>query len=176
MDAFVEYKIPHKGLLNGLHNYHFEVNRSFFEKFQYSLIKECNIQVDLELEKRIDMLILNMDIAGTFRGICDRCLVEIDIPLYGNKSLIVKYSEEELEEEEIAYISPLLHEINIANYIYEFVILSLPLSNTRDCEEEDFQYCDEAVLNRLSDDLDDNNDDNENDSPWGALNNINFEP
>lgn len=177
MDAFIEYTIPHKGLLNGLHNYHFDVNRSFFDQFEYSLIKESDIHIDVELDKRMDMMILSFDISGTFKGTCDRCLVEIDIPIYGEKSLIIKYSEEELdEEEEIAYISPLLNEINIAKYVYEFVILSLPLSNIRDCDEEENKYCDTAVLDRLHVDEDDQDDDNDSDSPWGALNNINFEP
>ncbi len=175
MEAFVNFVIPHQGLSPGYHDYHFNVNSSFFEQFDNSPIIESDIDINLQLEKRMDMLVLDFEITGHFKGDCDRCLVEIDVPISGHKSLMVKYSEDQLdEEEEIVYISPVDHEINVARYIYEFVILSLPLGNRRDCDIEDFKFCDNDLLKKLNE-TSIEEPEKSNGSQWDALKNINFE-
>lgn len=175
MEAFIEYIIPHKALLPGTHSYNFNVNRSFFEQFEKSPILDSNIHIEILLDKRIDMLVLDFDISGHFKGACDRCLVDIDVPISGVKSLMIKYSEELLdEEEEIVYISALEQQVNIAKFIYEFVILSLPLGNRRDCKEENFKNCDRDLLRKLDETAIVEKEQNSG-SQWDALKNINFE-
>ena len=66
MEAFIEYIIPHKALLPGTHSYNFNVNRSFFEQFEKSPILDSNINIEILLDKRIDMLVLDFSLIGMY--------------------------------------------------------------------------------------------------------------
>ncbi len=173
MDTLVEYIIPHKGLSDGMHSYRFEVNDTFFENFESSLIQKGFFVVDLQLEKTPTMLILNMHIDGTYQAVCDRCVADIQVPLQGSRSVMIKYADDAEDEDEIIFISPLEHQVNLANIIHETIMLAKPIANLKDCEAEDYKDCDEAILDKLDDDL--QQEQAQGNSTWDALKNINFE-
>lgn len=151
MDPFITYSIPVKGLYNGIHQFEFQIDRFFFENFEHSPVADGAIQVQLEFDKHSDMYVLQFELEGTVRTECDRCLAEIDLPVAGSHRLLVKFSmEEEEEEADIAYISPEASQLNVAQYIYEFICLSMPIIKAYDCENETPRPCDEDMLNYLS--------------------------
>ena len=71
-----KYNIEFKGLKEGLHEYEYKVDDKFFEHFNESLVKNGNITVKAELEKRSAFLKLQFTISGWLELICDRCLDE----------------------------------------------------------------------------------------------------
>ncbi len=150
MEHLNEYSIPHKGLDLGLHEFDFHLDHEFFAHYEESLIKKGEIGVKLLLDKRSSMMVLKFIIEGSFVGNCDRCLNSIDIDLEDENELMVKYSDNPHETDEVVFIDPNESNFNIANYIYEFVILAMPLSKTRDCESEDYKFCNTKVLERLN--------------------------
>ncbi len=173
MEALIEYIIPHKGLSDGVHQYHFDVNDTFFESFESSLIKKGKFAVDLQLEKTPTMLVLDLKIDGDYQAICDRCVADIRVPLKGSRSLMIKYADDEDDEDEIIFISPLDHQVNLAGIIHESIMLAKPIANLKDCEAEDYKDCDEAILDKLDEDLE--QEQAQSNSTWDALKNINFE-
>lgn len=121
-----KYVIPFVGLNLGEHLYEFDITDEFFDEFEYSEIKRGNIKVELSFQKQSAMFILVFHISGTVNVACDRCLDDFDLPINETYQLIVKMGNEALDSDEIISIPETETEIDIAPYIYEYIILSLP--------------------------------------------------
>ena len=147
MDMLIEYSIPVRGLRNGTHQFDFQVDRAFFSQFENSPVTEGNVKVAFTLDKRPDMFILTFDLAGTVQTDCDRCLALIDLPVADTQSLIVKLSEEEESEDaDIVFVHPDIQHLNVATYVYEFIILAMPIIKVYDCESEINRPCNQEML------------------------------
>lgn len=150
MGALVEFTIPIKGLGAGNHRFNYQVDRLFLQHFPESPVTDAAIQVQFDLEKKPGLLVLNFDIKGTVRTTCDRCLAEIDLPLNGQHRLLVKQSVEEASEDpDVVFLHPEATKLEIAPFVYEFVVLSIPMIKIYDCEDEEPLPCNEALLDRL---------------------------
>jgi len=166
MNAFVAYSIPIKGLKVGIHRFKFTVDSAFFSRFEDAPIEEGEIQFDLQLDKRPDMLILDFDLRGYVKAECDRCTATINLPLKDSRELIVKYGEAEGEEEdEVVFIHREASEFNVAKYLYEFSVLALPITNTYDCQNDPNPPCNFDILKYLTNETDAQ----KPDSVWDAL-------
>ena len=150
MSVLKVFTIPLLGLKTGMHEYDFEVKSDFFAEFEGSPISEANFEVKLFFDKCPDeMMVLIFTYQGTTTTECDRCLAEIQLPVKGEEQLVVKFADQAREEVEVVYLLKGTPEINVARYIYEFIILSLPIIKVYDCEDEDPLPCDEAMLDKL---------------------------
>ena len=122
------YSIHFKGLKVGKHLFNFEVDNKFFDTFEDSEIKQGKLLVDVILTKQSQMLDLNISINGTVEVVCDRCLDNFDLPISYTGSLYVKFGEEKSEEgDEIIVLTNDDNEIDLAQYIYESISLSIPI-------------------------------------------------
>lgn len=170
MNAFVAYSIPIQGLKIGIHHFKFEIDSAFFRHFEESPVQEGEVQFDLALDKRPDMLILDFGLKGKVRVECDRCTAWIHLPIADERQLIVKYGEAEGEEEdEVVFIGREASEFNVAKYLYEFTVLALPITNTYDCQSEPNPPCNFEVLKYLGNE----SKEQKPDSVWDALKGIN---
>ncbi len=149
MDSLNSFTIPHKGLKEGVHNYEFNLNESFFAEFEDSPINVSDVKVDLVLDKRSNMLVLDFEISGTMNNPCDRCLNKINIPLIGNSEIMVKYSDDAQNTDEVIYISDKDSSIDVSSLIYEFCVLAMPMTNKVDCEAQGYEFCNNEILDRL---------------------------
>ena len=171
MDALVQFKIPVSGLKDGLHPFDFQLDNSFFECFEASPIKEGKVEVKVIFDKRPDMFVLIFDIKGKVKTTCDRCLDEFILPIQSSESLMFKFAAEEREEADIVYILKGKTSLNIANYIYDYVNLSMPMIKTHD-------DADEACNSEITDYLNNQNQEEETETEsdknpiWDALKNF----
>ena len=150
MDALKEFSIPIKGLKNGVREFEFKIGSDFFKHFEGSPITEGTFDVRLTFDKRDSFIELIFDFDGTMRTDCDRCTASIDLPFGDSHFLTVKYSIEDQEEDaEIVYISPEDSHLNVAQYVYEFVSISVPFHKTYDCENDNPRPCDVDILKRF---------------------------
>ena len=118
MDALKEFSIPFQGLKNGIHQFEYQIDSSFFSNFEDSALTNAQFDIYLELEREVNMLVLHFKFTGTMVTECDRCLENINMPMEGAQQLMVKFSEEEKEEEDdFVYIHPKANELNITTYI-----------------------------------------------------------
>lgn len=150
MQALRQYIIPIKGLDVKVHHYTFEVDHQFFAEFENSPIHSGQVKIELELEKKYDNLVLDFSTLGEVKTECDRCTAIVDFPIDSSFELIFKYDENEREEGEIIYIHPESHEINVSTFIYENIILALPIIKVFDCESKDPAPCNKEVLKYLN--------------------------
>jgi uncharacterized protein len=169
MGVFSAFSLPIQGLKVGIHEYQYTLDASFFKLFEDSLIGESELVVSVALDKRYDMMILDFEMEGWIQSDCDRCSASIHLPISSEQTLFVKYSEEkEEEEDEVIFIHREAPELNLAKYLYEFVVLSLPISSTYDCEKEDPRPCNMEVLALLNSSNEDK-DDSSGSSVWDVL-------
>lgn len=147
MDALTPFLIPVKGLQTGVHAFDFEIDSSFFACFDHSPIQECSIVLKAVLEKRSSFYLLDISFEGTVQTECDRCLALIDLPVSAENRLLVKLSLEPAPEEaDVVYVSPEIQQLDISKYVYDFVVLSVPLVRTFDCEEQNPRPCNTEML------------------------------
>jgi len=149
MASLKHFSIPVRGLKSGIHPYSFHLDSTFFAEFSDSLIGESDVEVQMDFDKRPDMFVLDIDVQGTVKAECDRCLADIHLPIDGKFQLIIKLSDHESEVDEVVYLPAETAEINVAKYIYEFVGLSVPMMKIYDCQNDTPPPCDQAVLTRL---------------------------
>lgn len=151
MQPLTEYIIPVSGLKIGIHRFDFQVDRSFFQHFEGSPIEEGVFQVHLDFDKRYDLYELKFDISGHVKVACDRCLEHIQLPVKGNHMLIVKLTEENLDEDaDIVFIAPDVTSVDVSKWVYEYICLSLPLRNVYDCEKDPNRVCNDEILGFLA--------------------------
>jgi len=154
MNPFVAYSIPIQGLKTGIHRFKFVLDSTFFSNFEESpIITACSLQYAVQLDKRPDMLLFDFEMEGYVNAECDRCTADIELPLDAQRQLIVKYGDDEGEtEDEVVFIHQDASVFNLAPYLYEFAVLSLPITNTYDCQSDEHPPCNFEVLDFLRND------------------------
>ena len=176
MQTRKEYIIQFVGLSLGLHKYKFEVVDSFFNDFEYSEIKQAAIIVNLNLLKQSQMMVLEFEIRGTVKTECDLCTGVFDLPLNGIHKLIVKVggSDTGNEDDDIITIAANEHELDLTQYIYEYITLTLPIKRVHSIDKKGNSLCDKEVLNKLEEFITEEEKEEEEkiDPRWNNLKNI----
>jgi uncharacterized protein len=174
MQTQKEYIIQFAGLSTGEHLYEFNINDRFFENFVYSEIKQGNITVRLNLLKQSTMMVLNFEIDGTVKMNCDRCVVEFDLPITGNYKLIVKVGGNDAgdKDDDIITIAANEHELDLSQYIYEYITLSLPIKRVHPDNKKGKSICDKEMLKKLEKFLTEEEGKETTDPRWNDLKNI----
>ena len=127
MDAAKGYSIAYKGLKNGSHDFSFKVGGAFFGAFGSVDIKDGECGVSVALVKSETQLSLDVSIHGGVVVACDRCLEDCRIPVDFEGRLLVRFSNEPQEYDgEVLWLAPGEDEVDLAQYIYESIVLSLP--------------------------------------------------
>jgi len=165
MNYLAHFMIPFSGMKVGNHNFTFEIDDKFFEHFEYSEIKKGKLQVNCLLDKQVRMMVLYFDITGTVRVPCDRCAEEFDQPIEGKQKLIVKFGVDHIEEsEDILVITEKEHELDISQFLYEYIHLLLPIKKVHGTDENGNSLCDPEVLRYIKE-----TEDHQIDPRWEAL-------
>ena len=123
-----EFLIPFIGLKLGKHQFEYQISKAFFEHFDFDEFESANIKVSIVLEKKNTMLELNFKQAGTINVPCDLTSEDFDLPIEGSLKLVVRFGETFNDENEDLLILPIgEHQIDVSQYIYEMIALSIPL-------------------------------------------------
>lgn len=166
------FTIPFVGLKLGLHEFEFEIDKSFFETLPFSLIEDGLLKAYLGLEKKETMLIANLGIEGNIYTSCDRCTDDLIQQIDGELTLYYTFGEEESEDENLIILPLESYQIDIAQPLYELISLSMPSKLVHDnaqCNEEMV-----ALLSKYQQPSKSEKDkDQEIDPRWSALKNLN---
>ncbi|WP_047246968.1 YceD family protein [Maribacter thermophilus] len=122
-----EFNIPFSGLKQGKHDFNYKIENKFFESFGYDEFDAVDVQLNVVLNKTSTMMELDFDAAGTVNVNCDLTSEPYDQPISGTLQLVVKFGEEYNDDDDEILILPHgEHQVNIAQYIYEMIILAVP--------------------------------------------------
>ncbi len=155
MNSKKEFEIPFVGLKPGVHVFEYRIEDKFFKDYDEQDFTECAVNVKLSLDKKQGFFQLKFDIDGSVNVLCDKCGNIISKNLWDEFDIIVKMvtdhelMNEQEEDPDIYYISHTESHLNIGDWIFEFVNLSIPLQKR--CKEEEFggELCNKDVLARL---------------------------
>jgi len=128
MSKTKEYLIPFIGLKTGKHHFEYQINNAFFESFDYDEYNSSDIKINVVLEKKSTMLEVNFKHKGVVNVPCDMTNEEFDLPIKGKMKLIVRFGDVFNDDNEELLILPLgEYQIDVSQYIYEMIVLSVPL-------------------------------------------------
>lgn len=119
------------GLKLGVHEFKFDLDNSFFEHFDYNDFNSCNISTKILLNKKSNLLELNFCSKGSINLNCHVSNEPFDFPQKNEMNLVVKFSSEKIcDNEEFLVLPNGVSQINVSHYLYEMIILSLPIKIT----------------------------------------------
>ena len=150
-----DFEIPFVGLKPGEHEFYYELDDKFFLDKGAEDFSEPRASVKLILEKNNSFMLLRFEIGGNAAVTCDRCGNPLKINLWDEFKLVVKLVEnpEEMNEQEedpdVFYISRHESHLNVEDWLYEFVILSVPFQKMCSPEEMGGPQCNKEVLQKL---------------------------
>lgn len=169
MDFFNKYDLRFVGLKAGKHYFSYEVNPEFFGLYEDSLIEKASASIKVELDKQNDKLyLINLNIEGVLGLECDRCLNEFDLKIQSKHTLIMKAetNNDVVDDEDVIFVTEDQNKINIADYIYEFMMLHLPMR--KECEMGGVK-CNSEMVKKIEKINFQSNDKNEIDPIWEEL-------
>ncbi|MBK5277632.1 MAG: DUF177 domain-containing protein [Bacteroidia bacterium] len=129
------------GLSLKAHQFEYEFGRDFFEKYGKDFVSDGHFSATVALDKHETFIEAEFKIKGEAKLICDRSLEPFDFPIDIARRIMFKYGEEEQElSDEIIIISRDRVSLEIGQYLYEYILLSIPIKKVhpkyRDEEEE----------------------------------------
>ena len=123
-----EFLILFVGLKLGKHQFEYQINKTFFAEFDYDEFEKADIKVQVVLEKKSTMLELAFKHKGTVYVPCDLTGEMFDLPVKGKIKLVVQFGEQfNNDNEELLILQHGEHQIDIKQYVYEMIALSIPL-------------------------------------------------
>jgi uncharacterized metal-binding protein YceD (DUF177 family) len=145
------YVIPLSGLKEGRHTFNFEIGETFFAQFEGSEITKGDLAANIELDRHASHLDLRIRITGSVRISCDRCLGIFSHPVESENRLLVKLgSKWDDDDPDLLSIPADEHELDIKQYLYEFIYLSLPLQRVHPEDENGESTCDPEMIKKIN--------------------------
>ncbi len=168
-----QYGIVFKGLKTGVHHFNFILDNRFFGHFGNPELRGGDMEINVELDKKDQFLSLDFTFSGSVRVICDRCLEEFDAPLTFRSSLVIKFVQEERENEaDVIYLERHEKNINLADYFIESMCLNLPIKRVHEKNDIGVDMCDKDMIDKLEEHRT-RRTEGETDPRWESLKNIN---
>ncbi len=133
-----DYTIDIYKLSNKVHQYQYRIDHCFFENFENSPVTEADLKAEITLDKQETLMTLRFHIIGTMELECDRSLEKFDHPVDVRQRLLFQFGDEEQElTEEMIMITRGTQSIQIAQYLYEFITLAVPMKKLHPRYEKD---------------------------------------
>jgi len=157
-----EYEIAFVGLKPGTHLFEYRIEDKFFIAFQQQDFTNCQADVKLTLDKKTGFMLLKFEIGGKLEVICDRCNSNLPLDLWEEFNLVVKLVEEpevmneQEEDPDVYYISRSESHLHVAEWIYEFINLSIPMQKTCEFADMSGPHCNPSardMLKKINDEI-----------------------
>lgn len=170
-----QYIVQFGGLPHGVHEFEFEVKDKFFQEIENSVISQAEVEVKATLTKQNNLLQMHFSISGTIGIDCDRCLKGYGYPIEAEENLVIKHGNPDESNDEILVIPEGDSEFDVAQYLYEYIVLAVPARKVP-CEADEEFECDYETLERLKDVIvDEEKEEEKSENPiWEELNKIKF--
>ncbi|MDI9355448.1 MAG: DUF177 domain-containing protein [Chitinophagaceae bacterium] len=122
------FDIDIRKLHRGDNTFSYTIQNSFFEHFENGILHKADASVEVVLHKTNDYIKSSFFIRGNLPFTCDRSLESFLYPIDINEYMFIYFGEEEKElEDDSITILHSTYKINIAQYIYYYMVLAVPL-------------------------------------------------
>lgn len=149
-----EFEIAWQGLKPGPHTIIYDIDDRFMQEHgQLSDDRNWAAKVTLLFDKHEGFFMLKFDIDGKITVPCDRCGDDFDLKLWDEFNLLIKLLGDDTqnidEEDDVVFIPRSETVIDISNWIYEFLMLSVPLQHIHPDNADGSSGCNPQALNLL---------------------------
>lgn len=139
--------------------YEFVLDNLYFSHIDAPEIQKGKVNVVLTVKRTSRAFELNFQTDGMVWVPCDRCLDEMELSVSSTDKLMVKFGQTYAEEGDNLIIIPEEEgEINVAWFIYEFVVLTIPMKHVHAPGK-----CNKAMTSKLNKHLRTNSNDEDGD-------------
>ncbi|MBR1792621.1 MAG: DUF177 domain-containing protein [Bacteroidales bacterium] len=139
------------GLKSGVYDFEFRLGKEFFERFENEDLQGGEVVFYVSLERKERLMLFKMSFNGRVLTQCDRCLGELEVPVSGEHLLTVQISEEpvESEDEDVVVLSEKENEIDLGQWMYEFIVIAVPMRHVHPDDANGKSTCDPEMLKLL---------------------------
>jgi len=169
-DQLKEYFISYKSIEYGEHRFSYKVGNSFFEVYNNTDVKGANLKSEVLLNKKNTHIEISFDINGTITLNCDRCLEPFEYTISIEQTIYIKFGTDNESEDENLYIFPETNnEIDLSEFINEFIVVALPIRKVHPEDKNGNPTCPNNMLKYINNIK---NDGSEIDPRWNELNKL----
>lgn len=149
-----EFEIAFVGLKSGEHEFDYDIDDQFFASYGTPDFTNSKLHVRLLMDKKTGFFLLKFEITGEVTVNCDRCGDPFILPVWDEFDLVVKLVEdpallEDDEDPNVVYISRHESLLQVADWIYEFCLLSIPMQRIHPDDSTGKSGCNPKVLKML---------------------------
>lgn len=144
MDKMDTFKIDLLSSGLGGKTFEYEIGDDFFAEIE-GLIQRGSIHTTVACLSAGAVFKFQIHSIGTVVVPCDRCLADLKLRIETTDELNVKLGNEYADEGDCVVVSEAEGYLDLAQFIYEFIVLSMPITC---CHEPG--KCDDAMMHELS--------------------------
>lgn len=150
-----EFEIAWQGLKPGPHTFIYDIDDRFIEERGEvdDSFKNWNAKITLGFDKHESFFMLHFDIDGHVTVPCDRCGDEFELRLWDEFDLVIKLTGDDAgtidDEDDVVFIPRSETVIDISNWLYEFLMLSVPLQYIHPDKPDGTPGCNPQALKLL---------------------------
>jgi uncharacterized metal-binding protein YceD (DUF177 family) len=116
------------GLAKKQHSFEFKLDEAFFNQYGSQTVAKGDFDAIVVLDKRETFIEAKFEIKGKAELICDRSLEPFDEHMHLHRTVRFKYGQEPGEvTDEIVVIKQEQESLDIGQFMYEFVVLNVPI-------------------------------------------------
>ena len=140
-----DFTIPLSGLASGRNAFLWHVGKAFFGEFDNTDIQDADIRVEAILEKTGKDMFLDLELEGTVKVICDRCLSDLTLSVEASPRFVIRFdpSAPETEGEREVLVPEDPASADLHQVVYDYIYMSLPIQRMHpegECDPETVRY------------------------------------
>jgi len=144
MSKFEQYNIRLKDLNDEIQQFEYDLNEEYFKKIDSEEVRKGNLKAIVKVQRKQNLYELKFTIDGTILIPCDRCLDLMEQSIQYKEKLQVKFGDRFSEEDDIVIVPESDGGINIAWFLYEFIVLNIPIKHVHPTGE-----CNKTMVTKL---------------------------
>ncbi len=154
MKASRAYDINFASLSMGSHQLDYSLSKDFLQNYPEAYISDIKAFAVLSLNKMHQCLETSLNIQGTVVGSCDVCTEDVNIEFKTEEFVIFKFVDMQManieDELNVLFIDKRESIVNVADILYETIMLSLPIRTLHDLKADGSYSCNPEYLKYLN--------------------------
>ncbi len=144
MSKFQHYYINLKDLPAETQTVEFVLDDCYFKKIDSPEVKKGNVKAVITVKKKAEVFELAFTLEGMIQIPCNRCLDDMNQPIQYKDKIQVKFGDRFSEENDTVVVPLSDGGINVAWFLYEFIVLNIPIKHVHAPGE-----CNKTMMSKL---------------------------
>ncbi len=144
MSKFEQYNIVLKDIRDENRVVEFDLDDTYFKKIDSPEVQKGKVKAKVTVQKKLSVYELLFVLEGNITIPCDRCLDEMVQTIQYKEKIQVKFGDKFADEDEIVIVPEADGGINVAWFLYEFIVLNIPMKHVHAAGE-----CNKTMVTKL---------------------------